>query len=237
MCTVTLVARRHGFLLGMNRDEQRTRVQGLPPAEHGYDGVRVLHPAEPHGGSWIAVNEAQVCFALINWYSVGRRVEGKAASRGQVVVQASRAVALADAEHLLKLLPLARTNPFRLIGVSRLERRVCEWRWDLETLSLREHPWRTQQWISSGHDEPGAQRSRGRVFAAALSQASAGSAAWLRRLHRSHRPGCGPYSTCMHREDAATVSYSEVAVTPTAVLLRHALGTPCNAAQIVTSSL
>jgi hypothetical protein len=237
MCTVTLIARNNGYLLGMNRDEQRSRASGLPPAVSQHHGVKVLYPSEPQGGTWIAVNEAGTCFALINWYSIGRRVESNATSRGQVVLQAINAASLADAGYRLARLPLARTNPFRLIGVSRIEKRVREWRWDLESLSPQDHPWRVRQWVSSGHDELGAKKSRGRAFAAALQQSSAGSVAWLRSMHRSHRPDGGPYSTCMHREDAVTVSYSEVSVTSKSVLFRYANGAPCHSALSVATRL
>ena len=36
------------------------------------------------------------------------------------------------------------------------------------------------------------------------------SLAWMRRLHRSHVPAPGPFSICVHREDARTVSYTEI---------------------------
>ena len=59
--------------------------------------------------------------------------------------------------------------------------------------------WQSQQWISSGFDEPAAQRARGQTFQQSLEQKSLGSLSWLRQLHRSHGPGKGPLSTCMHR--------------------------------------
>ena len=57
MCTVTFIARKHGYALGMNRDEQLSRVPGLPPSEKTINGCRVLAPSEPGGGTWIALNE------------------------------------------------------------------------------------------------------------------------------------------------------------------------------------
>jgi hypothetical protein len=42
-----------------------------------------------------------------------------------------------------------------------------------------------------------------RLFQRAGRQHSADSLDWLRRLHRSHSPQAGPFSTCMHRSDAA----------------------------------
>jgi hypothetical protein len=127
----------------------------------------------------------------------------------------------------LEQLPLRRINPFRLIGIFPGTNEIVEWRWDLKQLVQITHPWRPQQWVSSGFDEPAAQRTRGKNFQKALSQASAGSRDWLRRLHRSHAPAAGPFSTCMHRADAATVSYTEVAVSSRISAMGYFDGAPC----------
>src|SRR6185369_12035132 len=85
MCTVTFIARKNGYALGMNRDEKLTRVKALPPARHERHGRAALFPSEPGGGTWIGVNDMGVTFALINWYSVQARVSANAVSRGQLV--------------------------------------------------------------------------------------------------------------------------------------------------------
>jgi len=97
----------------------------------------------------------------------------------------------------------------------------------LKQLARQNHRWKSQQWISSGFDEPTAQRVRGKTFQRAGQQHSTGSLDWLRRLHRSHLPQAGPFSTCMHRADAATVSYAEVAVSSRHATMRYHAGTPC----------
>jgi hypothetical protein len=51
----------------------------------------------------------------------------------------------------------------------------------------------------------------------------------LRRLHRSHSPEAGPFSTCMHRSDAATVSYTEITAFSRKARLRYHAAAPCNA--------
>jgi hypothetical protein len=212
MCTVTFLPRRNGYLLAMNRDEKLARVAALAPARHRLGGRDVLFPSEPGGGTWIGVNDAGATLALVNWYSVASRVAGNAISRGEVVKSALGSDSPAIANKALAEFPLERVNPFRLIGVFPARSTVVEWRWNLERLEQAEHRWQPNTWISSGFDEPGAQQTRGKVFGEALRQASAGSAKWLRRLHRSHGPERGPYSTCMHRHDAATVSYTEIIV-------------------------
>jgi hypothetical protein len=220
MCTVTFIARRNGYALGMNRDEQLTRVKGLAPSRRG----GMLGPTEPNGGTWIAVNERGVTLALINWYAITARVNGETISRGTVIHEANSAEAVAAR---LQELRLKQINPFRLIGIFPESREVVEWVWDLKRLARKDLPWRTQQWASSGLDEAKAQRVRGEIFREASKQATAGTMAWLRRLHRSHAPERGAFSTCMHRADAATVSYTEVRVSASEAKLVHHAGCPC----------
>ena len=60
MCTVTLIARRNGYALGMNRDERLARVAALPPKNQRLERRHALFPSEPNGGTWIGVNDAGV---------------------------------------------------------------------------------------------------------------------------------------------------------------------------------
>src|SRR6266704_2442821 len=229
MCTVTFIARQRGYCLGMNRDEKLTRPAGLPPKKKTMNGRTVLCPSEPGGGTWIALNDGGTTFALINWYSITARVAGKAVSRGEVVNSVSTASSPDLADTALAELPIHRINPFRLIGVFPATGEIVEWRWNLKQLVRKNHRWKSQQWISSGFDEPTAQRVRSKTFQRAERQHSADSLDWLRRLHRSHSPQAGPFSTCMHRADAATVSYTEVAVSTRDATMRYHVGAPCKA--------
>lgn len=231
MCTVTFSPRKRGYALAMNRDEKLTRATGLPPAESLNNGSRVLAPSEPSGGTWISVNDSGVSFALINWYSIRTKVESKAVSRGEVVGAVCFYSAAVLANEKLGWLPLKHINPFRLIGIFPNGKKILEWRWDLNKMSFKKHPWQLQQWISSGFDEPRAQRMRGKTIQTAARQSSAGRLAWLRRLHRSHLPTTGPFSTCMHREDAATVSYTEISASSRMVQMRHFNRAPCQCAR------
>lgn len=228
MCTVTFSPRRRGYALAMNRDEKLSRVAGLPPSKKIISGRTVLAPSEPGSGTWIALNDTGVTFALINWYSITARVKGEAISRGNVVNATSAAAAPEIADLALRQLQFQRINPFRLIGLFPSTQEIFEWQWNLKKLVRRKHRWKAQQWISSGFDEPTAQRVRSETYRRALKQKSAGSLDWLRRLHRSHSPQAGPFSTCMHRADAATVSYTEVAVAPNRSTMRYHEGALCH---------
>jgi hypothetical protein len=237
MCTVTFIARKKGYALAMNRDEKLSRVAGRPPTKRIIDGRTVLFPSEPGGGTWIALNDSNTTLALINWYSIRAKIDGEAASRGEVVRAAGPASTPDLVDAALAQMTLKKTNPFRLIGVFSNTREVAEWRWDLKKLVRKNHQWEPHQWISSGFDEPTAQRVRSNRFKQALRHTSAGSLKWLRRLHRSHLPQAGPFSTCMHRDDAATVSYTEVAISPQGAMMRHRAGAPCQDAAFCVHKL
>jgi hypothetical protein len=232
MCTVTFIPRRGGYALGMNRDEQLTRGAALPPTRKRIGGREVVFPSEPSGGTWIGLNDSGACLALINWYSTPGRVKTRLVSRGDIV----RAVLGSDGpqavDEALSEQPLRRVNPFRLIGVFPGSRQVVEWSWNLQQLARLEHAWKNCVWISSGFDEPGAQRIRSEIIARALKRGRPEMLAWLRELHRSHKPERGPYAICMHREDAATVSYTEVVVSRGVGTLSYLPGPPCGEAPV-----
>jgi hypothetical protein len=174
---------------------------------------------------------------LINWYSVGRKVGQSATSRGEVVKAVSTADSPGSVPAHLNSLPLERINPFRLIGVFPGTMEIVEWRWDLVRLTRKKYPWQSRQWISSGFDEAAAQRVRSGAFRRSYRQVSSRNMNWIRTLHQSHEPHCGPFSTCMHRTDAVTVSYTEVAVSSRAARMRYHAGTPCETAPISREEL
>lgn len=237
MCTVTFIPRRSGYCLAMNRDEKRTRAKGLAPAIRNLNGHPVLYPSEPSGGTWIALNDKGVSLALINWYAITARVRANGVSRGVIIPSLSAADSSALANTELAALPLDRINPFRLIGVFPASQEITEWRWNLKQLTRKRHRWLAQQWISSGFDEHTAQRLRSKTFRQAQTQESAGTIGWLRRLHRSHSPQTGPFSTCMHRTDAATVSYTEIDVFRERASLRHVCGPPCGGSRVTLNEV
>ena len=219
MCTVSFLPGRGGFLLAMNRDEKHTRAIALPLQPHLCGARLALYPREPDGGTWIGVNNAGLSFALINWYAKPQKKTGRI-SRGTLIP------ALLAAKNFrgLTLPRLARINPFRLIGVSPREKALKEWRWDGTTLQTMPLEWARHHWFSSGLDDAKANVVRDAAVTAAL---PAHGLEWLRELQRSHKPQRGAFSICMHRDDAATVSYTELAVTAQTARMRYTPGPPC----------
>lgn len=237
MCTVTFIPRQRGYLLGMNRDEKRTRAIGLLPTSRDVDGRRAICPSEPTGGTWIALNDSGVTLALINWYSIPASTSRATMSRGEIIPSMCASQSAEIIKRLLATLPLGRISPFRLIGVFPTGREIGEWQWDRKQLTTKSHRWQGQQWISSAFDEPTVQKVRSRTFQDFQNQASADTTDWLRRLHRSHLPESGPFSTCMHRSDAVTVSYTEVSVNHDRAAMRHNRGSPCDGSDFSSQDL
>lgn len=237
MCTISFVPNPRGFHLAMNRDENQARPRALPPVIINLAGCRAILPREPSGGTWIAANDRGVCVALINWHRIKLEPPSSVISRGEVVRAMAGHLSVGDIAAGLASLTLRRLRPFRLIAIVPLENKLTEWRWDLKRLSALEHPWKKQHWFSSGFGEERAELERRQVCDSAQDGQSAGTLVWLRRLHRSHLPTRGPFSICMHRKEAATVSYTEVAVSNRRVLLRYKPGPACSANSKITKAL
>ena len=225
MCTVTFVPHEQGYRFAVNRDERRMRAAALPPRTFDVGGVRAVYPHESSGGTWVAASERGIALTLLNW-NAGPRGP-KLRSRGEVIPQLIRYVVFADAERVLAALDLTGIEPFRLVGAFPREHLLCEWRWDRVTLRHELPPWQPRHWFSSGLSDEDAAQQRGTVTAAAWKEEDAGSLAWMRRLHRSHAPAPGPFSLCVHRDDARTVSYTEIEAAGGTVSLCYQPGSPC----------
>ena len=221
----------------MNRDEERGRPAALFPTIVEIEGRRAVFPYEPSGGTWISVNDGGVCLALVNWHQIQRKPKNDAASRGLVVRELAGESSANQIATSVKKLPLRKLRPFRLIVITPDQKHITELRWNLQRLTRRDHDWQRQHWFSSGFDELRAEIERSRTCASANSDNTNHTLKRLRNLHRSHAPKRGPFSICMHRTDAATVSYTEISVTEKSAFMRYASGPPCIARLTVTKKL
>ena len=229
MCSVSFLPHSRGFYVGMNRDESLQRPAAHPPERFTRGERRALYPTEPTGGSWVGVNDAGLTLALINWYAIPREPGIGRVSRGIVVPSLLAATSVEEVRAAIVAVPKQDMAPFRLLAFAPRERKAFEFRWDQHTLDEMPHAWEPRHWFSSGYDEPRAQHERGKVAREAWRETRAGSLPWLRRLHGSHEPARGPFCFCMHRKDAATVSYTEVVVTNRAATMRYHDGPLCTA--------
>lgn len=237
MCTVSFLPKSQGFYLAMNRDEKRDRSAALAPAIVETGNHRAVFPRERTGGTWISVNDVGVCLALIDWHRIERKPKNDTLRRGLAVKELAGQSTADEVAASLKRLPLRNLRPFRLIVISPDDRRVTKWSWNLQRLTRRDHDWQRKHWFSSGFDEHRAEVERAKICASDGVNTTGDSLKRLRQLHRSHAPKRGPFSICMHRADAATVSYTEVSVTENSASMRYAGGPPCIACFTVTKKL
>jgi Transport and Golgi organisation 2 len=228
MCTLTFVPAEDGYLVGMNRDELLTRPVALPPKVVERSGIEMVYPREPSGGTWIACNGNGNLLALLNWNGGESPYSGeKRKTRGLVIPELIGLPDLSTIDARFQQMNLDGLFPFRLAGVFRSEKVVNEWRWDGSARQLLRLSWARKHWFSSSLSDSLAEKQRGRACEAAAGESAAGSIGWLRRLHSSHVPGPGPFSVCVHRQDAATVSYTEVRCGGTQILMDYLDGNPC----------
>ena len=213
-----------GFHLLMNRDEQRSRPTALPPKEHCCGTLSSIYPSEVSGGTWIGINQHGLTLALINWYSTPKLQEPPAFSRGAIIPKLLAKDSVSKMEEELRYLPLTRLNPFRLILVSSRDQSLHEFRSDTVTCQKVSSPWERSHWFSSGFEETEAMRIRGQTCG---EESDPYSLSQLRNLHSSHTPGKGPFSICMHREDACTVSYTEISAANEQASMSYYHSSPC----------
>jgi hypothetical protein len=126
MCTVTAVPRSQlsspGWAtdplllrVACNRDERRTRPEGLPPVVHTIEGRRVLMPLDPEsGGTWIAANDSGLAFVLLNVTPTEPR-GADGISRGGLIPRLAPATSMSQALSRLLETETWRYRPFRLL--------------------------------------------------------------------------------------------------------------------------
>jgi hypothetical protein len=229
MCTLSVVTRDKGYLLGMNRDEKIARGAGAPPGTRELGDTRVIYPSDGSGGTWIGVNERVIALALLNWNDVVPPAADaqKTRSRGLMIPALISSRSLPELRAAMDVMELEGMLPFRLVGVFPSERQIGEWGWNSSQTEFLPHGWESRHWFSSSLSDKEAERLRGATCGDAWNQPDAGSALWLRRLHASHAETPGPFSLCVHRSDVRTLSYTEIESTPTNIRMEHFVGSPC----------
>jgi hypothetical protein len=228
MCTVTWIESEGGFQLFHNRDELRSRQPALPPRRQQRQGVAYLAPVDgDFGGTWIAVNEHGTAVCLLNRQpAVELEPSAELVSRGHLVRQLAGAGAWSDAERQLRGLDVERFRPFTLVLLGAGgEARGAIWDGAAFHLDVRPRP----PLASSSRDELNAVDTRQRLYAELFPDGRRPSPAALFAFHRSHRPQRGPFSPCMHRAEARTVSFTWVEVSREQVAMAYADGPPCTA--------
>jgi hypothetical protein len=228
VCTASWLTQGPRLHLFFNRDELTTREPALPPSRHERGGVSYLAPTDARsGGTWIAATERGSALALLN--KSGGVVPAAPLSRGGLI---PALVACGAPDELLDQTtrqPLAHLAPFRLLALWRSPAAAIALGWDGEKLERVPLDPALGLLASSGLGDERAFASRGALWRRRRAAAASWSSECHRAFHREHSPRRGAWSVCVHRRDAASVSYTEVNLGPESVRLRYFAGSPCTA--------
>ncbi len=228
MCTLSFIPNKVGYIVAMNRDEMKSRVTALAPSIHRANSLSCLFPQEPSGGTWIAANSRGTLLALMNANVPGNgTLPVKLVSRGELIPALLPEPAPQPMEETLKALLRPGMHPFRLFAIFPATHEILQWSWNGARLTSRPHEWIRNHWFSSSRSDSRAETERGRACEMSWHPDTPDALAWLRAIHSSHIPDAGPFSVCVHRDDAATVSYTEVACGPRELRMSYLSGHPC----------
>jgi hypothetical protein len=238
MCTVSWAATADGYELFCNRDERRARKAAHAPTVRASRGVRYLAPTDAEaGGTWIAANEYGLALCLLNRYSEGEaQAAGEFKSRGLLLPDLLSLRDPAEAVRAVARGGLTQFRPFTLLALAAgaTPAVAC---WTGRSLLVSDDGDSLMPLTSSSFNGAEVVRARRELFRRMPGGFIHPSAELLTRFHHSHEPEPGPFSVCMHRPDASTVSFSRVKVSPASVEFYYRPGPPCAGADGVRVSL
>lgn len=234
MCTASWLSAGGTLHLFFNRDELLDREPALPPRRIMADGIGALAPVDGRaGGTWILGTERGLALALLN-RSEGRPAPPGSRSRGEIPAALARSAGPDALDGRLAGLDLARYPPFTLLALWRAPAAGRILAWDGHRLEPRAADPAAGILCSSGLGDELARAPREAAWRA---RRAARGAAWgledHRALHASHEPHPHAFSICMHRTDAATVSFVEMELAPERVRMSYRPGSPCAGAPVV----
>ncbi|NIM02474.1 MAG: hypothetical protein GTN89_16980 [Acidobacteria bacterium] len=219
-----------GYDLFFNRDEKRSRLRAEPPEVRSIGTTSVLAPRDGEaGGSWIAANEHGVSLALLNGY-LGADVAaapaaGEWTSRGKLVMDLADCATAGEAAERLQGHDLTSFRSFHLAAFDPGSSLLLSW--SDGSLECSTDDSFSAPLISSSFNYEEVAESRRSLYREFSEAAGMHPVEAALAYHRSHRPARGPYSACMHREDARTISFTWVRVDADRVRMRYAPDSPC----------
>ena len=243
MCTVSWLRRPidsaeanvGAYELFFNRDELKTRKPALPPRLKTIDGVKMLTPEDGDaGGTWMAVNEYGLTVCLLNYYDRPYELmSGESfTSRGLLVLALAGKRSVSEAQHYLDTESMRHYRAFHVLMLDKSDCASATWNGERIThdsaplCPMSSSSYETQFVIT------GRQRLFRDIFASSTPSPEA-----LFEFQQSHLPEKGPFSVCMHRPEAGTVSHSHVRVTDDLAEYSYIDGAPCEGVRLPAISL
>jgi hypothetical protein len=233
MCTVSWIHSGEGFELFCNRDEKRTRSRAVEPQIAKRRGVRYIAPIDADfGGTWLAANELGIAVGLLN----GPGEKRGQASRGFLVAAVADTGSAEDACGRLAAMDLSPYSPFTVVALGPCGKSAVA-DWDGVELKSASDASSRMPLTSSSFDPAEVSAARQAEFIHRASSAGRLDSGVLHAFHSSHGVRRSAYSTCMHRDDAHTVSFSRVMVTAAQVTFSYTPSSPCESAPPILRAL
>ncbi|WP_159737669.1 NRDE family protein [Vibrio atypicus] len=213
MCTLSWVY--HGnshYEVYFNRDEQRSRLPAIEPQSLLIDEVHCVMPIDPvGGGSWLTTNEFGVTVCLLNFYQ-GKMPSGDLISRGQIIKRLASSRSSQAVDSRLLAMDLSVFAPFTVVSFDtrRSANETVLWTWDGNQLN-RSHA--SAPLVSAALHFDKARQYRLGLFNQLVT--SIPNHEIGHRFHQSFDEAHPNLSPLMVRNDARTVSFTSVIVSPT----------------------
>jgi len=204
MCTITWIIEKESYEIFFNRDELRSRSEAHGPELFEEGVVRVIHPIDPDGsGSWICTNDRGISAALLNF---NIPLEDKSySSRGSIITDICSQKTIEQMISRVNKLDLKSYRGFTLCLFEKKKNPLI-FRWDGETMKDIEA---IQPLTSSSVKLPEVKMNREFLYCKMIEEFGDNRETHL-SYHKSHIPEKSYLSTCMHRKDAETVSFSHI---------------------------
>jgi len=232
VCTMSWLRDGTAYELFFNRDEKRARLAAEPPEVRRVGTTSVLAPRDGQaGGSWLAANGHGLTLALLNGYlgpdAASTPASGPWTSRGQLVMELSECSGIVELTERIRARDLANFRSFHLAAIDPHNAVLASWRDG--ALECVPQDGFSSPLISSSFEFAAVADSRREVYREYVGAGANNRTETMLAYHRSHRPERSAFSTCMHRDDARTVSFSWVRVDDRRVQMRYSPDAPCRA--------
>lgn len=235
MCTVTVIPLVRNddpgaFRLVSSRDEMRTRQSALEPRTVEAGHHTAVYPVDADaGGTWVAVNDAGLAMSLLNLNpgpDAPPAPPHAGRSRGDIIPALIATDGVAAALASVGRLDPCGQRPFRLVMADPRERAVVVGNGTSIEVVERTSDRTPFMITSSGLGDHIVEGPRRTVWDDAFDPAPVDLEAAQDAFHRHHDPASTHTSVSMYRDEAWTMSRTEVTVTAGGAELRHAAGLP-----------
>jgi hypothetical protein len=221
VCTLTVVPQPRGrYRVAFNRDEARDRPPALPPQRRRFGDRNAILPVDPvSGGTWLAVNDAGLLFALTN-RNPPSSVPSPDRSRGEIILSLLDGGTGAEVARRLGQLEVERYAPFRLLVLAGPGLTVLTWDGATRRDELVARVTRPLVFTSSGLGDHLVEGPRVELFEGLVVQARSREAG-QDVYHRHVWPDRPHLSVNMSRADARTVSHTLVELSPHEAMMTY----------------